>query len=200
MFDWTVPKEWNIRDAYIKNSRGERIVDFKASNLHVVNYSMPVHTRMSLEALRPHLHSIPEHPEWIPYKTVVLRGDMGLLPAAASARVASGGRLRGLHRLDARAWPPHARTMRRRRREQRGGARLVPQLPPVAVQRQPVGHLGRRDAGAAAGRRRRIATRIAFSSFLARSARSRGWRVTRRTRRDVQAWPGPRLRRRSWQL
>ena len=69
VFDWTVPKEWNIRDAYIKNSRGERIVDFKASNLHVVNYSTPVHTRMSLEALRPHLHSIPEHPEWIPYKT-----------------------------------------------------------------------------------------------------------------------------------
>jgi len=69
VFDWTVPKEWNIRDAWIKNRRGERIVDFKASNLHVVNYSMPVHARMSLEALRPHLHSIPEQPDWTPYKT-----------------------------------------------------------------------------------------------------------------------------------
>src|SRR3954451_19439173 len=66
VFDWTVPKEWNIRDAWIKNRRGERIVDFKASNLHVVNYSMPVHARMSLEALRPHLHSIPEQPDWTP--------------------------------------------------------------------------------------------------------------------------------------
>jgi len=67
--DWTVPKEWNIRDAYVKNSGGVRVIDFKASNLHVVNYSVPVRERMSLDALRPHLHSIPEHPDWIPYKT-----------------------------------------------------------------------------------------------------------------------------------
>jgi aminopeptidase-like protein len=69
VFDWTVPKEWNIRDAYIKNRHGVRLVDFNASNLHVVNYSVPVNQRMSLAALRPHLHSIPEHPDWIPYKT-----------------------------------------------------------------------------------------------------------------------------------
>src|ERR1700722_4958213 len=42
VFDWTIPREWNIRDAYIKNQDGERVVDFKASNLHVVNYSVPV--------------------------------------------------------------------------------------------------------------------------------------------------------------
>jgi len=47
VFDWTVPKEWNIRDAYIKNSEGERIIDFKKSNLHVVNYSVPVHQKNS---------------------------------------------------------------------------------------------------------------------------------------------------------
>jgi aminopeptidase-like protein len=69
VFDWTVPKEWNIRDAYIKNRHGVRLVDFNASNLHVVNYSVPVNQRMSLDALRPHLHSIPERPDWIPYKT-----------------------------------------------------------------------------------------------------------------------------------
>src|SRR5688572_467331 len=69
VFDWTIPKEWNVREAYIKNSTGATIVDFKASNLHLVNYSTPVHQRMSLAALRPHLHSIPEHPDWIPYKT-----------------------------------------------------------------------------------------------------------------------------------
>lgn len=68
-FDWTIPREWNIRDAYIKNEAGERVVDFRASNLHVVGYSRPVHARMSLAELRPHLHSIPDHPDWIPYRT-----------------------------------------------------------------------------------------------------------------------------------
>ena len=69
VFDWTIPKEWNIRDAYIKNRQGVRLVDFNASNLHVVNYSVPVNQRMTVAALRPHLHSIPERPDWIPYKT-----------------------------------------------------------------------------------------------------------------------------------
>ena len=62
VFDWTVPKEWNIRDAYIKNSRGERVVDFKRSNLHVVNYSVPVRRRLSLAELTPHLYTLPDHP------------------------------------------------------------------------------------------------------------------------------------------
>jgi aminopeptidase-like protein len=69
VFDWNVPREWNIRDAYIKNSRSERVVDFAASNLHVVSYSTPVRRRMSLADLRPHLFSIPARPDWIPYKT-----------------------------------------------------------------------------------------------------------------------------------
>lgn len=69
VFDWTVPREWNIRDAYIKDESGRRIVDFKTSNLHVVNYSVPVKATMTLEDLKPHLHSLPEHPDWIPYRT-----------------------------------------------------------------------------------------------------------------------------------
>jgi aminopeptidase-like protein len=69
VFDWTIPREWNICDAYVKNARGERVIDFRRHNLHVVNYSVPVHTRCSLHELRPHLFSIPEHPEWIPYRT-----------------------------------------------------------------------------------------------------------------------------------
>ena len=69
VFDWTVPLEWNIRDAYIKNSAGERIVDFRASNLHVLGYSVPVHTRIGLSELREHLFSDPQHPDWIPYRT-----------------------------------------------------------------------------------------------------------------------------------
>jgi aminopeptidase-like protein len=77
VFDWTVPKEWNIRDAYIKNSRGEKIVDFQRSNLHVVNYSIPVRQTMSLAELKPHLHSLPDHPDWIPYRTSYYKEDWG---------------------------------------------------------------------------------------------------------------------------
>ncbi len=69
VFDWTVPKEWNIQDAYIKNSKGERIVDFNTSNLHVLNYSVPVRARLRLRELREHLFTIPNHPDWIPYRT-----------------------------------------------------------------------------------------------------------------------------------
>jgi aminopeptidase-like protein len=69
VFDWTVPREWNIRDAYVKNSRGARVIDFRQSNLHVVNYSVPIRATMTLAELRPHLHSDPEHPDWIPYRT-----------------------------------------------------------------------------------------------------------------------------------
>ena len=68
-FDWKVPKEWNIRDAYIKNARGEKVVDFAASNLHVVGYSPPVHARMPLSELKAHLFTIPDQPSLIPYRT-----------------------------------------------------------------------------------------------------------------------------------
>jgi aminopeptidase-like protein len=69
VFDWTVPKEWNIRDAYIKNARGERVIDFQKSNLHVVSYSIPVKKKISLGELRTHIFSLPDRPEWIPYRT-----------------------------------------------------------------------------------------------------------------------------------
>lgn len=68
-FDWTVPKEWNIKEAYIENSKGERVIDFKNNNLHVVGYSIPINSYMSLEELQNFLYSIPEQPEAIPYVT-----------------------------------------------------------------------------------------------------------------------------------
>lgn len=77
VFDWTVPKEWNIRDAYIKNSDGARVVDFRKSNLHVLNYSTPIKTRMALGDLKPRLFTIPEHPDWIPYRTAYYKEDWG---------------------------------------------------------------------------------------------------------------------------
>jgi aminopeptidase-like protein len=77
IFDWEVPKEWNINDAYIKNSRGEKVVDFKDCNLHVLNYSTPIHGEVSLEDLRNHLYYLPEYPDWIPYRTSYYKEDWG---------------------------------------------------------------------------------------------------------------------------
>ena len=90
IFDWTVPLEWNIRDAYIKDSSGERIVDFRRSNLHVVSYSVPVHRRMNLAHLKEHLHSDSAHPDWIPYRTSYYDADMGFLSAAQSIARSAG--------------------------------------------------------------------------------------------------------------
>jgi aminopeptidase-like protein len=77
VFDWTVPREWNIRDAYVKNADGQRVVDFQKSNLHVLNYSVPVHARMELSQLKSHLFTLPEHPDWIPYRTSYYKEDWG---------------------------------------------------------------------------------------------------------------------------
>jgi aminopeptidase-like protein len=69
VLDWEVPQEWNVREAYILDPRGRRIVDFREHSLHLVSYSVPVRAKMSLAELRPHLHSLPDHPDWIPYRT-----------------------------------------------------------------------------------------------------------------------------------
>lgn len=77
VFDWIVPDEWNIKDAYIKDSNGNRIVDFKKSNLHVLNYSIPVNKTVPLHELKKNLFTDPEHPEWIPYRTSYYKRDWG---------------------------------------------------------------------------------------------------------------------------
>jgi aminopeptidase-like protein len=77
VFDWTVPKEWNIRDAWVKNSAGNKFIDFHKSNLHVMNYSSPVRAKMPLSELRPHLFTIPGHPDWIPYRTSYYKQEWG---------------------------------------------------------------------------------------------------------------------------
>jgi len=69
VLDWTVPPEWNIRGAWIRDTRGRTVVDFAASNLHVVSYSIPVRCRLPAAELARHLHSLPDRPDWIPYRT-----------------------------------------------------------------------------------------------------------------------------------
>ena len=91
VLDWTIPDEWNVRDAWIKDSRGQRIVDFQESNLHVVNYSSPVRARISLSDLKSRLHSLPQHPDWIPYRTTYYKRDWGFcLPHRQLSHLADG--------------------------------------------------------------------------------------------------------------
>ena len=84
VFDWTVPKEWNIRDAYIKDSTGKRIVDFQQYNLHVLNYSTPVHAIMPLTDLRPHLFTLPDIPTGSLTELPTIR-ELGILPLASTS-------------------------------------------------------------------------------------------------------------------
>jgi aminopeptidase-like protein len=77
VFDWTVPKEWNLRDAYIKAPDGKRVIDFQEHNLHVMNYSHPIQATLSLSEIKPHLFTIPDHPDWIPYRTSYYQENWG---------------------------------------------------------------------------------------------------------------------------
>ncbi len=77
VFDWTVPLEWNIRDAYISTLHGVRVVDFNRCNLHVMSYSVPIKARMRLEELQNHLYTLPDRPEWIPYRTSYYKENWG---------------------------------------------------------------------------------------------------------------------------
>lgn len=77
VFDWQVPPEWNIEEAWVEDGQGERVIDFRAHNLHLVSYSEPVSGAFPLAELEQHLHSLPEHPDWIPYRTSYYRRTWG---------------------------------------------------------------------------------------------------------------------------
>ena len=77
VFDWTVPREWNIDDAYIITPTGEKIAEFRKHNLHVLNYSVPVNKKVMLDELKQHLFTLPDHPDWVPYRTSYYKDAWG---------------------------------------------------------------------------------------------------------------------------
>ncbi len=77
VFDWVIPQEWNIRDAYIKDKKGNKVVDFKKSNLHVLNYSQPINKTIALSELIKHIYTLPENPDWVPYRTSYYNPNWG---------------------------------------------------------------------------------------------------------------------------
>jgi len=94
VFDWRIPLEWNVEDAAVIDADGRRVVDFAAHNLHLVSYSEPVQTSMSLQELLPRLHVLPEHPDWIPYRTSYYRRDWGFCMRAREHAALRAGRYR----------------------------------------------------------------------------------------------------------
>jgi aminopeptidase-like protein len=77
VFGWTIPREWNIRDAYVKDRHDQKVVDFNKSNLHVMSYSVPVRKHVPLAELKQHIHTLPEQPDLIPYRTSYYGEDWG---------------------------------------------------------------------------------------------------------------------------
>jgi aminopeptidase-like protein len=87
VLDWTVPREWNVRDAWVGDAAGRRVIDFQASNLHLVSYSVPVRATVGLAELKEHLFTLPDHPDWVPYRTSYYAERWGF---CASQRLVDG--------------------------------------------------------------------------------------------------------------
>jgi aminopeptidase-like protein len=87
VLDWTVPREWNVRDAWVADPAGRRVIDFQASNLHLVGYSVPVRATMGLAELKEHLFTLPDQPDWVPWRTSYYAERWGF---CASQRLVDG--------------------------------------------------------------------------------------------------------------
>lgn len=91
VLDWTVPREWNVRSAWLTDPTGRRVVDVADNPLHLLGYSVPVEARMSLDDLRPHLFSLPDAPDRIPYRTSYYNDNWGFCLADELARTLPDG-------------------------------------------------------------------------------------------------------------
>lgn len=98
VFDWTIPREWNIDDAYVENEQGQRIIDFRANNLHVLGYSIPVDTWVTRAELEEHLYSLPEQPDAIPYLTSYYHDRWGFCVTEKQRKAIPEGRYRAVVR------------------------------------------------------------------------------------------------------
>ena len=91
VLDWTVPREWNVRDAWVADPSGRKVIDFQASNLHLVSYSVPVRARLPLAELKEHLFTLPDHPDWVPYRTSYYQDGWGFCLAHLARRTGLRG-------------------------------------------------------------------------------------------------------------
>ena len=94
LFDWEVPEEWNVEDAFVADGHGQRVVDFRQHNLHLVSYSEPVRTTLTRAELLPRVHVLPERPDWIPYRTSYYQRSWGFCMAARARAALPQGRYR----------------------------------------------------------------------------------------------------------
>jgi len=77
VFDWKIPPEWNIKNAYIIDKYNKKIIDFRNSNLHVINYSKPIKTILKRDDLLKKIYSLPKQPDAIPYVTSYYKKNWG---------------------------------------------------------------------------------------------------------------------------
>jgi aminopeptidase-like protein len=102
VFDWTVPKEWSITEAYLEHESGQRFAEFGRSNLHVVNYSAPIDVRLKLEELLPRIYTLPAHPEWVPFRSSYYKEDWGFCMSERERSGLPAGQYRAVIRSELR--------------------------------------------------------------------------------------------------
>ena len=138
VFDWTVPREWSLRGAWIEGPDGKRIVDTADSPLHVLGYSLPVDTVVDLGELRDHVFTHADDPELIPYRTSYWKEQWGFCMSSAPARLARRRELPRRRRRDARR---RLADVGRGELPGRDRVRVPPdhaRVPPGARERQPL--------------------------------------------------------------